>query len=125
MIRPRRRSPGRGFVRDRTTPVIELAQRGSRFVDAHATRVDFLAQRTAFEIIPEPAQRLQPLVGELLLREQLVVLQVRIDDLALDRVDAAVLSALELGELLLAFAILLLARELGRERLDASSRMNS
>src|SRR5688572_20363353 len=59
------------------------------------------------------------LLGQLVLRDQLIALQRRIDDLALDRVNAAALPSLELRELLLALAILLLAAQFRGEELEA------
>jgi hypothetical protein len=82
------------FIGNLAPPVIELAQPGRRFVDAHDALGDFLAERATLEVVPEPTQTLQPLLRELLFREQLVVLQVRIDDFTVDGVETAAPSAL-------------------------------
>ena len=86
--------------------------------DAQLTRLDRVEQPAPPEIVPEARQRRELLPRELLLGLQLFVQHPGLDQFAIHQRHALAPGAVELGELGLALAVLLLPRELGAELLE-------
>ncbi len=86
--------------------------------DAQLARLDRVEQPAPAEIVPEALQRRELLPGQLLLGLQLLAQHPGLDQFALHQRHALALGAVELGELGLALAILLLPREFGAELLE-------
>ncbi len=103
---------------DCVAPVPEIGERHPRRVELQLPAGNRLLEATSPEMVPETAQRGEPLPVGGLLRLELVRDDSRLVQLAVHVVQSIALAALEVQELLLALAILLLARELRCELLE-------